>query len=65
LIFFWYHGFNGNKFHAPKVTKSILIGAHLDIIYIYIYIPKKKIKKKTTMLGTYENMGQFWLFKSP
>jgi hypothetical protein len=39
-------GSNGNKFHAQKVTKSILIGAHLDISNIYIPTKKKELRKK-------------------
>jgi hypothetical protein len=60
-----YHGFNGNKVHVSKAIKSMLIGAHL-IFQIYIPFEKKwNLKKKTTiMLRTYENMTQFWPFKS-
>jgi hypothetical protein len=45
---------------------SILIGTHLHIPNIYTSRGKKlKIEKKKTILGTYENMVQFWPFKHP
>jgi hypothetical protein len=58
--------FNGNKVNVLKTIKLILIRAHLHISNIYTSREKKsKLKRKTIMLGTYENKAQFDYSKVP
>jgi hypothetical protein len=50
----------GSTVKNQKIIKSILIGTHLHIPNIYTSRGKiLKFEKKTTMLGTYENVVQF------
>jgi hypothetical protein len=51
---------------VSKARKSILVRVHLHIPNTYTSRNNIEIwGKKTTMLGTYENMAKFWPFKSP